>query len=180
MKKNRDKATNPTITGWLSKDTHPQIPQIFLALGLILIVIYLFKSHQPVRSDREQVVDTPSYVWISNSSTKDAGLYLANHGQADGHSPTGGVAAIRYDEAGQAQQIPLPAKVANIFFLPIAINKVDKEMLCTLPGVGPVLADRIIAKRKEINGFKNSDDLLQVKGIGPRKLARIRQHIFIN
>lgn len=180
MKTNRDKAANPTITGWLSKDNHPQIPQVFLALGLILIVIYLFKSHQPDRSDREQIADPPSYVWISNSSTRDAGLYPANPGQVDGPSPTGGVTAIRYDEAGQAQQIPLPARVANIFFLPIAINKVDKDMLCTLPGVGPVLADRILARRRAINGFKDSDDLLQVKGIGPGKLARIRQHIFIN
>ena len=180
MKKNRDKATNPTITGWLAKDTHPQIPQVFLALGLILIAIYLFKSHQPYRSARQPVVDSPSYIWISNSSTRDAGLYVANPGQVDNHSPTGGVAAIRYDEAGQAQQIALPPKVANIFFLPIAINEVDIDLLCTLPGVGPVLADRILAKRIEMNGFKNTDDLLQVKGIGPRKLDCIRDHIFIN
>jgi len=180
MKKTRIKTTDPTITAWLSKDTHPQIPQVFLVLGLILIVVYLFKSHQPDRSDPEPLVDTPNYVWISNSSTRDAGLYFAPPGQVDNHSPTGGVAAIRYDEAGQTHQVPLPAKVANVFFLPIAINKVDKDMLCTLPGVGPVLADRILAKRRETSGFKNIDDLLQVKGIGPGKLARIRQHIFIN
>ena len=180
MKKNRHKTTNLSITGWVSKDSHPQIPQVFLALGFILIVIYLFKSYQADRFDQEPVGDTPHYVWISNASTQDAGLYLVNSGQINVHAADTDVAAIRYDEIGQAKEIFLPAKVANVFFLPIAVNKADKELLCTLPGVGPVLADRILAKRAEIGSFKRTEDLLQVKGMGPKKLARLREYIFIN
>jgi len=180
MKKTRHKTTNLSITGWVSKDSHPQIPQVFLALGFILIVIYLFKSYQADRFDQEPAGDTPHYVWISNASTQDQGLYLANSGQANDHAPDTDVAAIQYDESGQAKKVPLPANVANVFFLPIAINKADKDLLCTLPGVGPVLADRILAKRTEIDSFKRTEDLLQVEGIGPKKLARLREHIFIN
>ena len=180
MKKNRHKTANLSLTGWVSRDSHPQATQVFLALGFILIVIYLFKSYQANRFDQEPVGDAPHYVWVSTASTKDAGLYLADSGPASGHAPDTDVAAIRYDESGQAKQVSLPANVANVFFLPIAINEADKDLLCTLPGVGPVLADRILAKRAEIAGFKKTEDLLQVEGIGPKKLARLREHIFIN
>jgi len=43
--------------------------------------------------------------------------------------------------------------------------------------VGPVLAERIIAYRREIGGFRSVDDLLDVPGIGEKKLAKIRPYV---
>lgn len=43
-----------------------------------------------------------------------------------------------------------------------------------LPGVGPVLAERIVSFRDENGGFEVVEDLLQVPGIGEAKLAAIR------
>jgi len=53
------------------------------------------------------------------------------------------------------------------------INKADKEALMTLPGIGNVLATRIIEYR-EINGeFKNNKELQKVSGIGEKKFKNI-------
>lgn len=56
----------------------------------------------------------------------------------------------------------------------VAINRATAEELEELPGVGPVLAERIIAHREENGPFKVVEDLLEVTGIGERMLASLR------
>jgi competence ComEA-like helix-hairpin-helix protein len=59
----------------------------------------------------------------------------------------------------------------------IEINKADSLELLKLPGIGPVLAGRIIACRDSIGKFNNAGDLLKVKGIGDKKLAKIKPYL---
>ncbi|MEO0078126.1 MAG: helix-hairpin-helix domain-containing protein [candidate division WOR-3 bacterium] len=56
----------------------------------------------------------------------------------------------------------------------ININTANTELLCTLPGIGPTTARRIIEFREAQGRFRSVDDLQMVKGIGPKKLERIR------
>jgi len=57
---------------------------------------------------------------------------------------------------------------------PLRLNRATSSELQTLPGVGPVLAERIVNYR-EVNGpFQEVEDLLQVPGIGEAKLSSIR------
>lgn len=49
---------------------------------------------------------------------------------------------------------------------PVDINTADAETLDTLPGIGPALAERIIAYREEHGPFKSGEELMEVKGIG--------------
>jgi len=56
----------------------------------------------------------------------------------------------------------------------ISINVATASDLESLPGVGPVLAERIVAFREENGGFEVVEDLLQVPGIGEAKLAAMR------
>ena len=50
---------------------------------------------------------------------------------------------------------------------PLPVNTCSRDSLTLLPGVGPVLADRIAAVRNAGVVFRCADDLQQVKGIGP-------------
>jgi len=70
--------------------------------------------------------------------------------------------------------VDIPAVVVPIEFVlegKLNLNRASTEELQKLPGVGPVLAARIVAFREEHGPFRTVDDLLQVSGIGPKTLA---------
>ena len=48
------------------------------------------------------------------------------------------------------------------------------EALDALPGVGPALAERIVAFGRENGGYRSVDDLQEVPGIGPARLEALR------
>ena len=60
---------------------------------------------------------------------------------------------------------------------PFAVNTAPVDTLVFLPGVGPVLAGRIVAEREAGGPFRDLDDLRRVKGIGPRLAVRIAEHV---
>lgn len=57
---------------------------------------------------------------------------------------------------------------------PLSLSSATAEQLDALPGVGPVLAQRIVSYRAEHGAFRSVDDLARVPGIGPSKLADLR------
>jgi competence protein ComEA len=61
----------------------------------------------------------------------------------------------------------------------ININNASQPQLETIPGIGPVLAGRIIQFR-ETRQFDSVDELLQIKGIGPVTLEKIRGYVRVN
>ena len=61
----------------------------------------------------------------------------------------------------------------------ININTADETALQLLPGVGPVLAQRIVDWRETNGYFTAAEDLLAVEGIGAAKLQDIRDFITI-
>ncbi len=54
------------------------------------------------------------------------------------------------------------------------INSADKDLLVQLPGIGPKTADAILEYRKANGEFKSVDDLTNVKGIGAKKLLKLK------
>jgi competence protein ComEA len=56
----------------------------------------------------------------------------------------------------------------------VNINEADVATLTTLPGVGPALAERVVAYREEAGPFKSSADLTNVSGIGTVLEQRLR------
>ena len=56
---------------------------------------------------------------------------------------------------------------------PFAVNTVGVDTLIHLPGVGPVLAGRIVQSRLSDGPFSSKNDLQRVKGIGPKLAMRL-------
>jgi competence protein ComEA len=56
----------------------------------------------------------------------------------------------------------------------VNLNTATPEQLQTLPGVGPVLASRIIEYRDRTGGFRAVDDLRKVTGIGEARFAELK------
>ena len=63
---------------------------------------------------------------------------------------------------------------------PLNINAAEVESLTSLPGIGQKMAERISAYRDENGPFKSVDDLLNVKGIGPKVLEKIRPLVSVS
>ncbi len=55
----------------------------------------------------------------------------------------------------------------------VDINRATAAELQAIPGIGPVIADRIVAYRGEHGPFRQVDELMQVAGVGEKTLARI-------
>lgn len=59
------------------------------------------------------------------------------------------------------------------------LNRATVEDLEQLPGLGPVLAQRVVDHRTAIGSFSSVDDLLDVKGIGRKKMDRVRPLVMV-
>lgn len=62
---------------------------------------------------------------------------------------------------------------------PIDLNTAEESDLLTLPGIGPELADRILTYRVQVGRFVAVEQLMDVKGIGEKRLEQIRDLITV-
>jgi competence ComEA-like helix-hairpin-helix protein len=60
------------------------------------------------------------------------------------------------------------------------LNQADVSTLVALPGVGPTLAERIVAHRQQSGAFARLEDLIEVPGIGPTLLERLRALVTVS
>jgi competence protein ComEA len=60
---------------------------------------------------------------------------------------------------------------------PLDLNQATEAELMRLPGVGPVLARRILDARETAGRFGGVDDLVGVRGLGRAKLERLRPFV---
>lgn len=63
---------------------------------------------------------------------------------------------------------------------PIGINAATAADFERLDGIGKVLAARMVAYRTEHGPYQSVDDLLNVSGIGPKRLAAIRERCVVD
>lgn len=97
----------------------------------------------------------------------DSNAHLPSAGQDSGHPA-----------ASQDSERPVAGVSSNSASsdgnLLVPVNTAPASELQKLPGIGPKLAEAIIEYRTRSGPFKRVEQLLEVKGIGPAKLGRMR------
>ncbi len=88
-------------------------------------------------------------------------------GRSDGMTTT----SVR-TETGAAQRER--GKHRSAITGPLELNHANAMDFESLPGIGPVLAQRVIEHRTAVGRFQRVDDLMAVKGIGPKIFERIK------
>jgi len=71
-------------------------------------------------------------------------------------------------------------KAFAVLLLVLHLNTATVEQLQRLPGVGPVLAKRIIDFREKKGGFKRIEELLAVPGVSEKKWKGIREYLVLD
>jgi len=62
---------------------------------------------------------------------------------------------------------------------PVNINAATSEELQLVPGIGPSTAEKILQMRKSYGPFKSVDDLLAIRGLGPKRLDKMRKYLTV-
>ena len=75
---------------------------------------------------------------------------------------------VRQTEPAQpdAAELVFPEEAESEISYPLDLNAATAEELETLPGVGAILAERIVSYREAVGGFQTLEELQQVNGIG--------------
>lgn len=77
------------------------------------------------------------------------------------------------DAAASAPPAPTPAAAPVLADGRVVLNLAGEAELVKLPGIGPKRAQRILEARARLGRFRRVEDLLRVKGLGRKALAKI-------
>ncbi|MDO5400190.1 MAG: helix-hairpin-helix domain-containing protein [Eubacteriales bacterium] len=82
-------------------------------------------------------------------------------------------------QTAPAETEPLPSATQPLVRFPIDLNSAGLDELMALPGIGEVLARRILAYRAEQGEFSTVEELLNVEDIGKKRLEQIMELVKI-
>ena len=97
---------------------------------------------------------------------------------AEAVSSEASTAAVVSSEAPAAEAVSSEAPAAEVVSL-VNLNSADEAALVALPGIGPVLAGRIIAYRQQHGPFRSVEQLDDVQGIGLRNIDEFRHLVTV-
>ncbi len=78
---------------------------------------------------------------------------------------------INEDEKNTQSIESIPISYYPFFFLPLPINSANKELLMTIKGVGPTLAESIVNHRQNVGPILSIADLQRIPGFGGKRAA---------
>lgn len=93
----------------------------------------------------------------------------------------GGLLTVSYRDRATATvtaEHALPPEEVEVTL--VDLNTAEAEELATLPGIGEGLAKRIVDYRTEHGPFEGPEGLLEVSGIGEKKLEELRDYITVS
>ena len=111
----------------------------------------------------------------ANSGVTSAATAIRNpktSGKAGAHNVSGAGSAVKGGaKSGKSGKFSDPSQGT------VNLNTAGTEELQRIPGIGPSMAERIIAFRKEGGKFQAAEDLLQISGIGEKKYAKMQPYV---
>jgi len=76
--------------------------------------------------------------------------------------------------------VPAPSSSALLADGRLVLNEASPDELDRLPGIGKKRAEDIVTLRAKLGRFKRLTDLLRVRGIGPRSLEGLKEHLVLD
>jgi competence protein ComEA len=103
-------------------------------------------------------------------------------GTVPGSTPAASIAGASAPTASMDRSIspapsPKPSSAAKIGVL--ELNSATEADFDRLPGIGPAKAKTIVVYREAHRGFRKVEELLQVKGIGPKLFGKIQSLVSV-
>jgi predicted flap endonuclease-1-like 5' DNA nuclease len=156
------------------------------AVGLLLALLVLAGG----RVVRQELLVGPDGAWrhelwldavlepaaaggeVTDSEAGPSGSPIAMAVMEPGAGPAPEAAAGTPPEGDRTPRSPATRRKGGPV-APLAINACSVDSLQMLPGVGPVMAGRIDAARRQGVVFRKPADLLGIKGIGPATVSRL-------
>ena len=125
---------------------------------------------KPVPLPTPQIIIKEVPVAAPASASASAPAPLASLPSSVSSSSEGGIPLATTESGAKSSNASVEYLTAN----PVNLNTATQAQLEVLPGVGPKMAERILAFRAENGGFKSVDDLDEVKGIGEKRMATLK------
>jgi len=165
---------------WLNRPTPVSVPEV-ASPGIPISTNS--NSPVPVQGIDQIVVDVKGDVLTPGLVTLPAGARVADAiAAAGGIGPNANVTSLNLAERlsdgqmviiGNSQSQPASSDPR------INLNLATESELDSLPGVGPVMAGRIIAWRETNHKFHSIEELQEVPGIGPKVFANLKSLVRI-
>lgn len=154
---------------------------MIIAVGFVIAALFLipFYSASPIR-----VYSVENSGSLSEASSEKT-VKKEESDEEDWEVSSDWLAEASSGTVSEAE--PLPAAVSPsgsgeqevLVEKSIDINRADRDELDKLPGIGPVLAERIIEYREENGGFSEIEELKSVNGIGDKTFEKVRDYVIV-
>ena len=155
---------------------------VFLVIATIAGGVMLAVQHnrsQPVEIvlSQTELPELSGEVYIGGA-VANPGIYALKEG--DTLQTLLSDAGIEPDADLSHVELYIPREGENQSPQKIDINRAEPWLLEALPGIGEVLAQRIVDYRIENSPFRRIEDLLKVSGIGPATFEKIKNYITVS
>jgi competence protein ComEA len=183
----------------------PRQQRIFLALLLVVLLVLVWRRGPPgffswhEKASVSPIPQDPFVLELEGPSAR-SGIYtfsaqvgieavllragVSSEGVPEGAMPgslrTGTRLVVLPSSHGLKLQVePMDSAKKLLYGIPLDLNRVGPDDLILVPGIGPILARRIIDYRKQRGPFAQLDDLRHVSGIGGKKLDSLRPYLSV-
>lgn len=161
--------------------TRPQL-RLLLVLATTLLVGFAVREWRagfPAQAERLERFDRddPPLLPVESAHKALAGSPGRSERRAPSSSAPGASGGGRAGHAGAEAKSSQPAEADP---RPLELNRASVDQIARLPGIGPALARRIVQERERQGRFESPEGLRHVYGLGPRKLAVIRDHVTVS